>query len=239
MHISEVYRSTLPVFGVVVQEDDSLTMLLGNDNPVPLMINHKPVVLPTKPRVDGKIDNSVILFHPCVEDVMKKPTATLLTMASTASFFYSYHFLALTGILAHILSSQEELDQVSPQMRTLLLDNYAFPHLTNADASHIMAWVETMSLESSPIDHMLSISLRSTRSTEEGLRVAAIHSNAQDEVNTAVNDGLSSIGDVKMSKKSIKALSQILNTLLPPADMSPVVNSFTTCPGYEVLWTDC
>lgn len=239
MHISEFYAGTVPVFGVLPQVDGSLSMVMTEGENVPLTINGKPVLLPTQVRISGKIDPSTVLFHPCVEDVMKKPTASLTTLYTTASLFYSYQFTALVGALAQILSTQEEMDKITPQMRTLLLDDYAFPHLTPANGTQIIDWAETMMSDGSPLDLMLSISLRSTRPNEEGLRVATTFSGAKEEVDEAVKDGLSTVHDVKMSKKSIKALSQILNTLLPPSDLVDIVNQHTTCPGYEVLWNMC
>ena len=239
IHIADLYSSTVPVFGILPQVDGSLAMSMTEGEDVPLNINGKPVLLPTKERIAGKIDSSVVLFHPCVEDVMKKPTAALTTVYTTASLFYSYQFTALVGALASILSTQEEMDKLTPQMRTLLLDDYAFPHLTPANGTQIIDWAETLMTDGSPLDTMLAITLRSTRQDEEGLRVATVFSAAKDEVDEAAKDGLATVHDVKMSKKSIKALSQILNTLMPVGDMTPIVNQHTTCPGYEVLWNMC
>jgi hypothetical protein len=239
VHISDFYNSTVSVFGIIPQVDGSLSMSMTEGEDVPLTINGKPILLPTKERIAGKIDSSVVLFHPCVEDVMKKPTAALTTVYTTASLFYSYQFTALVGALATILSTQDEMDKLTPQMRTLLLDDYAFPHLTPANGTQIVDWAETMMTDGSPLDTMLAITLRSTRHDEEGLRVATAFSSAKHEVDEAAKDGLSVVHDVKMSKKSIKALSQILNTLMPPGDMTPIVNQYTTCPGYEVLWNMC
>ena len=236
MNLETFYQKTMPVFGLsTVSEDKALALHIGEDI-TPLKIKEKPVYLPSRTVIDKGISDEFMVYHPAHEDVTGPLSLAIEATIKVTSLYYSFTLLAILGAIVETISAEENIESLDPAIKSLLMDVYKFPPLTRNDAQHIGNCLQSIStLED--LHYVVDVNVRKTKPTQEGLRYGTVVSRFLEAVNTAVKDDATSIAGVTMSKRSIKALQQIVSSLLPAELFTPFTNERTSCPAYEVVWT--
>ena len=236
MNALELYEQVIPLFGMKPDETGQLCLIGVEDAPIELKLNGKKLYAPTPEVVDTATTKGLMVYHPALEDVTRKPSATVQYTAKCITNFWGLVVMQLLAKIVYAAGDEQAMEATTPTVRAHLLDEVHLPQMSNADLKHIEHWIYEIMEDTTqyPSDYLLSVKIRSPREGEAGLRVATIYSQVLKDVQAAVKDDLGSINGIKMSKKSIKHLEFVLKLLIPVNGC--VVNEFTSCPSLEVLW---
>lgn len=133
--LSKAYKDLLKVFKIEVNEDGGLFI---EGTKLPLMINKKPLVLPTRENVknsvdvvDGEIVKVTEIFNPFDESAIKSENPALLKLKEVIERRVNFSFAIMAEVLFTVLANEKKFNIESMEFIELIseFNKYKTPNL--------------------------------------------------------------------------------------------------------------